>query len=396
MLKNRISGIRRRLKATALAAMTIAGAAGIFSGTVCYAVKIGGETVGAAKSVYTIREAVDKTERLLYRALGHAYYIDPEITAVFASATLDESQLEAEIIESLPDVNEAWGITVDGELVGACSSRDAAEAIVQEKLDMFVTENTTSVFMIQDVSIDPILTDDTVLQDEKEISRLLDPNNDASDYALKILVTEQAQEARLIPYETEYTYTADMYDDTEERTVKGFDGAEYATMEIQYLNGNEVLRTDLEVQVVTEPITEEITKGTTPRPRTASYGEYIWPVQGHVTSTFGPRHISISSSFHKGIDIATDYGTPIAAADGGEVIYAEWMGGYGNLVQIRHDNGDVTYYAHCSSIAVSVGQRVARGETISYVGSTGNSTGNHCHFEIRVNDEPQNPYNYLP
>ncbi len=165
---------------------------------------------------------------------------------------------------------------------------------------------------------------------------------------------------------------------------------------MEYINGNDVLRTDVDLEVVTEPVTEEITLGTTPRPRTASYGEYIWPVEGHLTSGFGPRSISISSSFHKGIDIATDYGTPIVAADGGEVIFAEWMSSYGYLVQILHDNGDVTYYAHCSSIAVSVGERVARGDVISYVGSTGNSTGNHCHFEIRVNDEPQNPLNYLP
>ena len=178
--------------------------------------------------------------------------------------------------------------------------------------------------------------------------------------------------------------------------MKGFEGAGIAVVEVEYLNGNEVLRTDLSMEVVSEPVTEVITKGTAPRPRTASYGEYIWPVTGHITSEFGPRHISISSSFHKGIDIATDHGTPIAAADGGEVICAEYSGSYGKLVQILHDNGDITYYAHCSSIAVTVGQRVARGEVISYVGSTGNSTGDHCHFEIRVNDEPQNPLNYLP
>ncbi|MBQ6540282.1 MAG: peptidoglycan DD-metalloendopeptidase family protein [Oscillospiraceae bacterium] len=393
MYKNRISGFNRRMRATALAVLAAAGGMSLFGGSVCCAVKADGES---SDSRAFLRETADSTGSSFAGALWQKLYIEPEITAAFAPDLTAEAQPEEEPAKAPEEEAWLWGISVDGALVGACADRERAESIIQEKMDRFVDENTTSVFMIQDVEIAPIDIVGPVLQDEAEISRLLDPDSEDSEFALKILVTQRETEARLIPYETEINYTDEMYEDTEERTVKGFEGAGIAVVEVEYLNGNEVLKTDLSLEVVSEPVTEVITKGTAPRPRTASYGEYIWPVTGHITSEFEPRHISISSSFHKGIDIATDHGTPIVAADGGEVICAEYSGSYGKLVQILHDNGDITYYAHCSSIAVSVGQRVARGEVISYVGSTGNSTGDHCHFEIRVNDEPQNPLNYLP
>ena len=84
------------------------------------------------------------------------------------------------------------------------------------------------------------------------------------------------------------------------------------------------------------------------------------------------------------------------AADGGTVTYSGWMSGYGYLVQIDHGNGYKTLYGHMSSIAVSQGQAVTQGQVIGYVGSTGNSTGNHCHFEVRYNGVAKNPLNYLP
>jgi len=117
----------------------------------------------------------------------------------------------------------------------------------------------------------------------------------------------------------------------------------------------------------------------------------IWPVIGPVTSPFGMRW----GRMHEGIDIAAAYGTAIRAAAGGTVIYAGWLGGYGNLVVIDHGNGLATAYAHQSSLAVSNGQGVSQGQTIGYVGSTGHSTGPHLHFEVRVNGVPVDPLGYL-
>jgi hypothetical protein len=92
--------------------------------------------------------------------------------------------------------------------VGACQTREAAEAIVREKTDRFVTEATTSVSVIQDVTVEPVSAGDDIIKDEKEISRLLDPDNESSDFALKVIVTEDRREPRLVPYESEYTYSA--------------------------------------------------------------------------------------------------------------------------------------------------------------------------------------------
>ena len=103
----------------------------------------------------------------------------------------------------------------------------------------------------------------------------------------------------------------------------------------------------------------------------------------------------IGSTNHKGIDIAVPRGTPIYAADGGTVTYAGWMSGYGYLVEINHGNGYVTRYGHNSSLTVRVGQHVYKGQQIARAGSTGNSTGNHCHFEVRYNGVAKNPLNYL-
>ena len=128
-------------------------------------------------------------------------------------------------------------------------------------------------------------------------------------------------------------------------------------------------------------------------------GGYIWPVDSrYITSTVGGRNSpgGVGSTNHKGIDIAVPRGTPIYAADGGTVTYSGWMSGYGYLVQIDHGNGYVTRYGHNSSLTVSVGQHVYKGQQVARAGSTGNSTGNHCHFEVRYNGVAKNPLNYLP
>jgi murein DD-endopeptidase MepM/ murein hydrolase activator NlpD len=118
---------------------------------------------------------------------------------------------------------------------------------------------------------------------------------------------------------------------------------------------------------------------------------FIWPVNGPVVSGFGMRW----GRMHEGIDIAASSGTPIHAAAAGTVIHAGWLGGYGNLVVLDHGDGLSTAYAHASAILVGLGQRVSQGETLSLVGSTGNSSGPHLHFEVRVNGSAVDPLFYL-
>ena len=121
----------------------------------------------------------------------------------------------------------------------------------------------------------------------------------------------------------------------------------------------------------------------------------VAPVSGRISSRYGANE-SIRNHTHKGLDIAASNGTPIVAAADGVVTYASYnSGGYGNLVKISHGNGVETYYGHCSKLYVKVGQTVQAGDSIAAVGSTGNSTGNHLHFEIRLNGTQVNPQNYL-
>lgn len=125
--------------------------------------------------------------------------------------------------------------------------------------------------------------------------------------------------------------------------------------------------------------------------RTASASGFIWPVHGVVTSTFGWRW----GRMHEGIDIAVASGTPVVSAAAGTVIVAGWMGGYGYLVVVDHGNGIATAYGHNTNVTVSAGQTVGQGQLIAYSGNTGNSTGPHVHFEVRVGGAAVDPFGYL-
>lgn len=124
----------------------------------------------------------------------------------------------------------------------------------------------------------------------------------------------------------------------------------------------------------------------------------IWPVNGTITSNFGYRGNPIGggTGYHEGLDIAVDYGTPVRATASGKVTMAGWVDGYGNLVEIDHGGGFVTRYGHNSMLLVVVGQEVKTGDIIALAGSTGRSTGPHCHYEVRVNGTPTDPMLFLP
>ena len=135
-----------------------------------------------------------------------------------------------------------------------------------------------------------------------------------------------------------------------------------------------------------------------------SYGGYmIWPLpapwgRDYVTSEYGYRYHPISGTYsvHTGIDIGANGGTPIYAAADGKIIYRGWLGGYGNTIMIDHGDGISTLYGHQSGFAeYYVGDYVVAGDVVGYVGTTGNSTGNHLHFEVRLNGEHTSPWNYL-
>lgn len=208
---------------------------------------------------------------------------------------------------------------------------------------------------------------------------------------LAVVTDETVQYEDTVPFETQRVEDPDMYEGNETVDVQGVDGTKSVVETVSKLNG-EVTGTQIEQEtVVTEPVTQVVRVGTKPRPSNLGTGSFIRPYYGAISSRFGPRW----SGTHTGVDFSGTQGDPVVAADNGTVEFAGWNGGYGNLVRINHNNGYVTYYAHNSKILVNVGDTVAKGDTIALLGSTGNSTGPHCHFEVRRDGEIMNPMDYV-
>ncbi|TET15076.1 MAG: hypothetical protein E3J77_02920 [Actinobacteria bacterium] len=159
-------------------------------------------------------------------------------------------------------------------------------------------------------------------------------------------------------------------------------------------NKNALIRMEKELEIKEAEVTRILESY---RYGTAPSGKFAWPVAARIISGFGYRIHPIFGvrRFHLGIDLAAPYGTLVKAADGGQVIQAGYFGGYGNSVMLYHGGGFATWYAHLSSINVSIGQFVQRGQVIGLIGSTGWTTGPHLHFEVRINGAPQNPRAYL-
>jgi murein DD-endopeptidase MepM/ murein hydrolase activator NlpD len=255
-----------------------------------------------------------------------------------------------------------------------------------DTLSKIASDNDMKIQEVIDIN-DDIENENSILKIGQEIN-LVVPVPVVSVKA-NVTVTEKVTVAK----DYEYVDNNNEYMTYQKVITNGSDGEKEVTYNVTYLNGY----ADGEKQVVSEkitkePVTEVVERGTLQEPPKRALGSFKYPTSGRLTSGYGARW----GTTHKGIDIASSYGTRIYASDGGVVTQAGYnSGGYGYLVVIDHGNGFQTYYGHNSKIAVSVGQRVAQGELIAYMGSTGNSTGNHCHFEIRKNGVPQNPLNYL-
>ncbi len=158
----------------------------------------------------------------------------------------------------------------------------------------------------------------------------------------------------------------------------------------------------LRTSALTGAATVGISMGLTRAATTADWARLnaapnLWPVEGHVSGSFGERidPFNGEGAFHSGVDISTGFGTPVIAPADGTVTFADFLGGYGRAVVIDHGHGITTRFGHLANFAVIAGQKIQRGDTIGYVGLSGRSTGPHLHYEVRINDTPVNPYKYL-
>lgn len=296
------------------------------------------------------------------------------------------------------------------EILTAKEAEDVLLSNTEAKVEYTIEEgdNIWDVAQAHGTTADAVLELNPQIEDETKIQIGEVINIEVPDPILSISVIEQATYKELIPADITYVEFSDLYDGQTKVYRKGNDGLKEITVELTKVNGKEVSRKLISETTIKEAKTKVIAYGTKEKPKTTASGNstasagasvsgsglFIHPLNGRgsVSSGYGSRW----GSFHRGIDLAAPAGTPIYAAAAGKVIYSGYNnGGYGYLIIIDHGNGYQTYYAHCSSLYVNVGQSVSQGQNIAGVGSTGDSTGNHLHFEVRSGGTPVNPYSYI-
>lgn len=215
---------------------------------------------------------------------------------------------------------------------------------------------------------------------------------------LAVELTKTVNYEEKIPFSTVTQEDDSQYSDFTKVLVQGSEGKQRCVDTVHTVNGIETERDSISKTVQVQPVNKVVLVGTKRRPvneKGVPSGNFLWPVPSlhTMTSPFGMRW----GEFHKGIDISGSgaYGDTIVAADGGIVSLAGWNDGYGKCVMIDHQNGKSTLYGHCSSLLVSEGEAVSKGQPIARIGSTGNSTGSHLHFEIIVGGSNVNPLRYV-
>lgn len=297
---------------------------------------------------------------------------------------------------------------------------DAQNKLLENRYDMIEYElkegdNIWDIGMTHGTTMERILELNPSIEDETKMQIGDIIKVEKASPILSITTVEEATYKELIPADIQYVEFSDLYKNQTKVYQEGNDGLKELTVAVTKVNGEEVSRSLISEKKLIQEKTKVIAYGTKERPvvtvpeknesssntnsnnnssSSNSSGLFIHPLKGagRVSSTYGPRW----GTFHKGIDYAAPAGTPVYASAAGKVIYSGYnSGGYGKLVIIEHSNGYQTYYAHNSSLYVNVGETVSQGERIAGVGSTGDSTGNHLHFEIRRNGTPVNPANYL-
>ncbi len=409
-----------------------------------------GKVLASLASQTEAEEARAELEKVTAQTLGRSFTIDDGLIQ-YSSGLLrrqdlvDKEVYQEALSQEVGMVTSAYCLYVEGERIGATPYKGALEQLLEQMQLSATNEGTISVSFAENVEVkeefvptdslmnlgflaetlystktaevtytvakgdtwseiaeDHGLTSKELLSlnpgydiDKLQIGEILTMS--ASVPYLTMTVVQQERYVDSVAFDVEDTPSPDIYVGDYKVTSPGQYGAADTVANVTYVNGQETERTVLSAVTLRQPVTEHRLQGTKPKPITAASGTFRWPTTGRISSRFGGRSSpgGIGSTNHKGIDIAVPYRTPIYAADGGTVTYSGWMGGYGYLVQIDHGNGYVTRYGHNSSLTVSVGQKVYKGQQIARAGSTGNSTGNHCHFEVRLNGVAKNPLNYL-
>lgn len=414
------------------------------------AVSVNGEQLGIVADRSTIDQVVQKVEEQAVSYLGYEIPVtegmDYEYGVILKADLTGDENIQDYFQEQLDVIKEKvrqCEVLVDGQHVAIIKDENAIQDVLEEIKAQYVNENTTSCDFAQEVTVQyvygednpvtanqlrEILESDTAgqitytAQEGDSLNRIanangmtidellaLNPGRTIDDMlwvgdvlnvreskpVLSVITHEHQVSSKEIPVTVETQDDASMYKGESKILSEGTPGEIQVDSDVTLVNGVEQERTVTSETTIREATPTIKAVGTKEKPTTASTGKLSWPIRGRINSGFGGRYIFGSYSIHKGIDIDASYGATIKAADGGVVTCAGYNGSLGNCVIIKHDNGMQTYYGHNSSVLVSVGQRVAKGQAIAKAGSTGVSTGVHCHFGVMVNGTFVNPLQYL-
>ena len=294
----------------------------------------------------------------------------------------------------------SYSVTINGKMVGYTDNKSKLQTEINDYIENGESENTAFVQVDSLPEYKVCLLKRDVQASDEDIFNTI--KSAGTTYYRYYSINENDEEKL---YVSNFTEAEDIINQLKEKNSKNMDNItisekyetqmqDFATVE------NAVSSLYVPKPQVTVAKTKTTSVGSVNTATTIAGGKVSLgisltrPVSGIISSRFGVRS-SIRSSAHTGLDIATSTGTPVLAAASGTVTFSGRKGSYGNLLVITHSNGVQTYYGHCSKLYVSAGTTVTQGQTVAAVGSTGNSTGPHLHFEIRVNGVAYNPQNYL-
>lgn len=294
----------------------------------------------------------------------------------------------------------SYSVTINGKMVGYTDNKSKLQTEINDYIEKGESENTAFVQVESLPEYKVCLLKRDVQASDEDIFNTI--KSAGTTYYRYYSINENNEEKL---YVANFTEAEDIINQLKEKNSKNMDNitiSEKYETQMQDFTTVEDAVSNLYVQKpqVTVAKTKTTSVGSVNTATTIAGGKVSLgislarPVSGIISSRFGARS-SIRSSAHTGLDIATSTGTPVLAAASGTVTFSGRKGSYGNLLVITHSNGVQTYYGHCSKLYVSAGTTVTQGQTVAAVGSTGNSTGPHLHFEIRVNGVAYNPQNYL-
>lgn len=353
-----------------------------------YKIIVEGKTIGYVEDSSEYEKALSVVNKTLSSDFGDAYILNPnaEIKGIILDKNMISTQeeLHDNIARLSEYMTEGCVLMLNGEEL--CSFKTEQEAY--DALNLIRSQFTV------DGGVSVIREDVEVIKKQVSAAGIITP-----EYAKELLLNSGKLSVKTT-VETMYLSTKD-FDTIEQeddslikgnkKTLQEGEVGEYSVSAIiEYTNGVQIGKSILSETLVAEPVNEIVAVGTKEVPNMGT-GSFIMPASGKITSPYGGRW----GRMHNGIDIGAPSGTSIVASDTGIVIFSGYKNSYGNLVKIDHQNGYITYYAHCSELLVSEGETVTQGQLIAKVGSTGNSTGPHCHFEIQENGNPLNPLAFV-